>query len=145
VAAVAVRAELAKVSRRVARVAKVAKDPKEALAARVRVMAAAKVTVKAAHKVAASKVAAPVRVQVMDPKVVASRAVAVAWEAEPAAEAAPIRYRPTYLTEAMTTSLRVSFEKPQCRRKILSCARNYGRSTAITRRAPAEREPKLVL
>lgn len=103
--------------------------------------AKARVAAPATAKVAVSKAKGPAKGRAKAPAKVAKaghkEAVVELAEAREA-EAAPTRHRQIFLTAAMTTSWRVSFVRPQCRSKILSCARNSGRSTAITRRAQAE-------
>jgi len=99
--------------------------------------AEARVTAPATAKVAVSKAKGPAKAPAKVAKAGHKEAVVELAEAREA-EAAPTRHRQIFLTAAMTTSWRVSFVRPQCRSKILSCARNSGRSTAITRRAQAE-------
>lgn len=101
---------------------------------KVKERAKAKVVAPETGKVAVSKAKDLGKAPAKGAKAARKEAV-VEWAEVQEAEAAPTRHRQIYLTAAMTTSLRVSFVRPQCRSKILSCARNCGRSTAITRRA----------
>ena len=106
-------------------------------AVKAKAKAEARVTAPATAKVAVSKAKGPAKAPAKVAKAGHKEAVVELAEAREA-EAAPTRHRQISLTAAMTTSWRVSFVRPQCRSKILSCARNSGRSTAITRRARAE-------
>jgi hypothetical protein len=106
-------------------------------AVKERAKAKARVAAPATAKVAVSKAKGPAKAPAKVAKAGHKEAVVELAEAREA-EAAPTRHRQIFLTAAMTTSWRVSFVRPQCRSKILSCARNSGRSTAITRRARAE-------
>ncbi len=106
-------------------------------AAKVKARAKAKVAAPAMAKVAVSKAKGPGKAPAKVGKGARKEAAVELAEAQEA-EAVPTRHRQIYLTAAMTTSWRVSFVRPQCRSKILSCARNCGRSTVITRRALAE-------
>lgn len=103
----------------------------------VKVKVGPKVAVKMA-RAAVSKVAARDKVLAMPLKAVAHRAVAVVLAAEPVAAADRTPYRRTSQMVAMTTSLRANCVKQPCRNRIRSCARNSGRSIAITRRARAD-------
>jgi hypothetical protein len=106
---------------------------KAAIQARVKVVAKAAL-------LAVSKEAARGKVLVTGPKAAAHKAVAAALVVGPAAAVVPTRHRQTFLTDVtMTSSLGNCAKRPR-KRKILSCARNSGRSTAITRRARADDE-----
>ena len=111
-------------------------------AARATAAAMVKVPVKAMAKAkvglqAGSKAVDLDKVQAMEPQA-ALKAAAVASAAERVAEAGRKLFLLTFRMAATMTSLRVNCAKLQCRSKILSCARNSGRSTATTRRVRAK-------
>ena len=100
----------------------------------------AKAMAKAKAKVglqAGSKAVDLDKVQAMEPQA-ALKAAAVASAAERVVEVGRKPFLLTFRMAATMTSLRVNCAKLQCRSKILSCARNSGRSTAITRRVRAK-------
>ena len=111
-------------------------------AARATAAAMVKVPAKAMAKAkvglqAASKAVDLDKVQAMEPQA-ALKAAAVASAAERVVEVGRKPFLLTFRMAATMTSLRVNCAKLQCRSKILSCARNSGRSTAITRRVRAK-------
>jgi hypothetical protein len=112
-------------------------------AAMVKVLAKAMAKAKAELQ-AGSKTVDLDKVPAMEPQA-ALRAAAVASAAELVAEVGRKPFLLTFRMAATMTSLRVNCAKLQCRSKILSCARNSGRSTAITRRARAKTRNHLTL
>lgn len=118
-----------------------AKAPAKVVAQVARVKAAmpAKAMAQARAAVpAANKAAVRDKLLAMRLEAVARKAVAAVLAVAQAAAADRTRCPQTFRMAVTMTSSRANCAKRRCRNKILNCARNSGRSIAITRRARAD-------